>query len=98
MRIPPTTTAASAMLKIGHHWTSIQSTTAPDRKPAWARKMRSNRLPKAPPITTPISTSAAVERTLRASSTRATTIARTTREIHRPAPDPVENAIPVFSA
>ena len=43
-------------------------------------------------------TSAAVERTLRASSTRATTIARTTREIHRPAPDPFENAIPVFSA
>src|SRR4051812_36164052 len=56
IRSPPMLTAASATLNTGHHCRSTKSMTAPPRKPLPSRKMRSARLPAAPPSTSPSAT------------------------------------------
>ena len=102
--IPPTTIAASAILKIGHHCRSMKSTTAPDINPvpkfgaSPTRLIRSITLPTAPPTTMPMNTSCRIDVDFLAMKIRTPATTSATRPMSGPLPAPFENAIPVLNA
>src|SRR4051812_1366446 len=99
-RTPPQTIAESATLKTGQTLpsgpkTDRKSTTPPRRKPG-SRKIRSVRLPSAPPRTSPSVTAQPVENSRRAVRTMTTATATATRVNRTVKPSAKEKAAPVL--
>src|SRR5436190_7081040 len=94
-RKPPTTIAESAMLKTGQCGSWIQSTTCPRNGPG-ARRIRSTRLPSAPPSSSPRVTAHGPLTSRRACRMMTTTTTTATALNRMVAPPPTLKAAPLL--